>query len=369
MVAIDFGNVAGVNMLRPGALGKTLFSRFDGFDFRAGEYSAGIGRLEIPSTSNAAAYVLAYGTWGFMPNGTPSDNSTAYAIEVWDSRGYRIVVDGFSVFFPTLRGALEDKNLSALFSGHALEILGAKDFSDTLAGGSLADEICGYGGNDVLLGNAGNDTLNGMGGRDTMTGGIGNDDYYVNHDDDVIKEVSGGGIDLAIVSIDYTLPQFVDDLGLLLTAGAIDGTGNSLANFMAGNGSVNTLEGLGGDDTLFGSGGDDVLNGGADDDSLVGGNGTDLLRIFGNVDFRTIGNGRVVNIERLDLREGEHRLTLTQSDVLAMSPTDDIRVFGDGLDTVNIAGAQSAGVPVADGFTRYRIGAATLYIDSDIQVI
>src|SRR5688572_1927706 len=116
MVTIDFGNFAGVNMLRPGALGKLVLSRFDGFDFRTGGYDPVIGELEIPSTSNAAAYVLAYGGWGFTADGTPSDASTAHAIEVWDSRGSRIVIDGFGVFFPTLRNALEGRNLSSLYA-------------------------------------------------------------------------------------------------------------------------------------------------------------------------------------------------------------------------------------------------------------
>jgi Ca2+-binding RTX toxin-like protein len=401
-VVIDFGDFAGVNMGRPLALGGAVFRDFDTFNFTTGGFTDPV--LQIPNTSNPAsrtAYVLGYGNWGFNPDGSPTDSSTVFALEVWvpgaspGTFAYRIVMDGFNVFFPTFRDALLDGDLRPLYAGQELEILGTKSFSDTLVGGTQDDGIFGYGGHDVLIGNGGNDTLDGMGGRDTMTGGNGHDDYVVNHIDDVISEVSGGGIDLAVTSIDYTLPQFVEDLAILRTAGALDGTGNAHRNFMAGNASVNTLQGLAGDDTLVGIGGDDVLEGGDDDDSLVGGNGndtllggsgndtihlgagdlcdggagTDTLRIFGNPDLRDVGNDRLLNIERIDLRIENHRFTLTEGDVLAMSPTGEIKVLGDRFDTVNIVGIQSTGTPAGARFTSYTIGAATLIIDSDIQVL
>jgi serralysin len=68
----------------------------------------------------------------------------------------------------------------------------------------------------------------------------------------------------------------VENLELYL-GGAINGTGNSLNNGIAGNNSVNSLSGLAGHDTLHGQGGNDVLNGGTGNDTLRGGLGADII--------------------------------------------------------------------------------------------
>jgi Ca2+-binding RTX toxin-like protein len=59
---------------------------------------------------------------------------------------------------------------------------------------------------------------------------------------------------------------------LILTGGALVGTGNALANVIAGNAGNNTLSGLDGGD---------ILNGGGGNDRLDGGNGNDVLQ-FGS---------------------------------------------------------------------------------------
>jgi Ca2+-binding RTX toxin-like protein len=122
---------------------------------------------------------------------------------------------------------------------------------------------------NILLGNAAANTLNGMGGADTMKGGGGNDTYYVDHDDDVVDEswsttILGievkhdyGGIDKVVSSIDgYQLPDYVENLTLSGT-GAINGTGNKLANTLIGNSAINILNGGTGNDILTGGGGAD----------------------------------------------------------------------------------------------------------------
>ena len=91
-VAIDFGNVAGVNMQKPAALGQRVLADFTGFDYRTGDFNQPLGRLEIPSTNDPAAFVLAYGAWAFNDNRTPTDNSTVFAIDVRGPDGYRIAV-------------------------------------------------------------------------------------------------------------------------------------------------------------------------------------------------------------------------------------------------------------------------------------
>ena len=133
---------------------------------------------------------------------------------------------------------------------------------------------------NVLNGYGGNDTLDGGGGIDMMSGGFGNDTYYVDNAQDIVIEDEvnplTGGIDRVISSVSWTLGANVERLNLA-EAGAIDGTGNTLANVLNGNSSANVLSGLAGNDVLRGFAGDDTLIGGLGKDTLVGGTGADTF--------------------------------------------------------------------------------------------
>ena len=401
MVAIDFGNVAGVNMSRPRALGRAILSDFDLFNFTSGRFDPVEGILEIPNHTVPGAItasVLAYGDFAFNLDGTPTGDSAVFAIEARVPGGYRIIVDGIDVSFAELESALLSRNLSPLWSGAPLEVLGTASFGDTLVGGNLEDEIYGYGGNDVLFGNGGNDYLDGMAGRDTMAGGRGNDEYAVNRASDVIDEAAGGGIDLAVTKVDYVLPQFVEDLGMRDGGGAISGRGNELDNFMTGNVWGNRLAGLSGADTMAGFEGSDILDGGGGRDYLDGGDGADRLRggagddrLFwdaadrtvdggagvdtlrvstGGLDLRQVDNDAILDIERITLvGTGVDTLALSVRDVLDISSTTDVlKVLGGAGDIVN-APNTFVEMGTVDGYTRYKALGATLWIDSDIAVI
>jgi Ca2+-binding RTX toxin-like protein len=152
----------------------------------------------------------------------------------------------------------------------------------TIGVGSLiADSITGGAMADKLYGLAGNDILNGGGGGDKMLGGTGNDIYTVNHAADTITELSGQGVDLVKSSVSHKLGANVEKL-TLTGSGAINGTGNPLANVLIGNGAANKLYGLGGNDTLNGGAGNDLLTGGTGKDYLTSGTGNDIF------DFNTI---------------------------------------------------------------------------------
>ena len=148
---------------------------------------------------------------------------------------------------------------------------------DTLNGEIGDDLLFGELGNDILNGGAGNDRLDGGIGVDTMAGGTGNDIYWVDNAMDVVTELAGAGVDLVNSTVTHTLAANVENLQLLDLGGAINGTGNGLANEMTGNAFDNVLSGLGGNDVLRGGFGNDTLQGGDGGDRLFGGFGADTM--------------------------------------------------------------------------------------------
>jgi Ca2+-binding RTX toxin-like protein len=157
------------------------------------------------------------------------------------------------------------------------DVIGGLAGEDDLDGGDGDDTLDGGDDNDTLTGGAGSDYLKGGAGDDAMTGGTGNDTYVVDSAGDTTDETGGDGVDLVITRVDWTLGADIENLTLGSAGGAIDGTGNDLANVITGNASVNTLTGGLGDDTLSGAGGNDVLNGNEGLDNLDGGNGDDFM--------------------------------------------------------------------------------------------
>ena len=74
----------------------------------------------------------------------------------------------------------------------------------------------------------------------------------------VSEDFTAQGDDKVFSSISYTFGANVEDLALLDSGGAINGTGNGLANDIYGNDSDNTLDGGAGDDRMVGNGGNDT---------------------------------------------------------------------------------------------------------------
>lgn len=78
-------------------------------------------------------------------------------------------------------------------------------------------------------------------------------------------------------SVSYSISgQFIENLTLQET-GNVNGTGNSLANAIAGNAGNNTLSGLEGNDIINGLVGQDVIYGDVGNDTLIGGAGNDTF--------------------------------------------------------------------------------------------
>ena len=141
-------------------------------------------------------------------------------------------------------------------SGADDALLGGND-NDVLNGGSGNDGLAGGNGNDKLTGGEGDDTLIGGAGKDTMVGGKGDDTYIVEDIGDTVTELAGQGVDTVDSRlVSYTLGATVENLDL--GTGAVNGTGNALANDITGNVSDNKLDGGGGDDAINAGDGKDT---------------------------------------------------------------------------------------------------------------
>lgn len=138
---------------------------------------------------------------------------------------------------------------------------------------------------DTMLGSASNERFEGKGNADVFKGGVGDDTYLVDNDEQQVVERAREGIDTIESYISYALPDNVENLKLL--AASTVGTGNGLANRMAGSSGNDVLNGKGGIDYLVGGGGDDVFvfEIGAGSDTVADFNSTtteaDTLRFVG----------------------------------------------------------------------------------------
>ena len=191
---------------------------------------------------------------------------------------------------------------SAIDAGAGNDTVIGSSSNDLLTGGLGDDVLSGLAGSDRLNGGAGNDLLDGGSGSDTMMGGLGDDRYIVNNRGDAVREGSDEGRDVVEASINYQLPDAVEDLVLTGTA-AISGIGNSLANILTGNGANNTLSGGEGNDTLLGMAGSDRLDGGAGADKLTGGAGRDVF-LFANMPIVS-RSGSADSVTDFSAREGD----------------------------------------------------------------
>jgi Ca2+-binding RTX toxin-like protein len=159
--------------------------------------------------------------------------------------------------------------------------------NDTVDGGAGNDKLYGKTGNDLFIGGSGDDylsgldgvdTLDGGSGSDSMNGGAGNDTYVVDNAGDVVSETStvATEIDTVQSNLTYTLGANLENLTLTGTS-AIDGTGNTLNNFITGNTANNSLTGVDGVDTLDGGSGSDSMSGGTGNDTYVVDNVGDVV--------------------------------------------------------------------------------------------
>jgi len=131
---------------------------------------------------------------------------------------------------------------------------------NVITGNTGNNSLNGSSGNDTLSGAEGNDSLNGGSGNDSLIGGAGNDLYTVDSPTDKISETStiATEIDSVSSSVHWTLGANLEKLTLTGST-AINGTGNGMANTIAGNTGNNLLDGGSGKDILSGGAGLDIF--------------------------------------------------------------------------------------------------------------
>jgi trimeric autotransporter adhesin len=247
------------------------------------------------------------------------------------------------------------------------------DGNDALDGGNGGigeDTLFGGAGNDTLKGGNGNDALDGGTGSDAMVGGKGDDTYVVLESGDKVTELAGQGTDTIESHVNLTLGANVENLILVFASGAINGTGNILANNIIGNEVANKLDGGGGNDILAGRDGLDTLQGGAGDDELFGDGEVDLLKGGAGNDILDGGSGADIlfgeaggDVFRYAI-EGESELPELGGDI--------INDFQSGADKIDVSDLLNAfDIDPADAFTDQhvlfgKVGADTLLqFDSD----
>ena len=164
--------------------------------------------------------------------------------------------------------------------------------------------------------------------------------------------------------------------------GAVMFLGTNGDDALTGTASAESFVSAQGNDTITSGGGADVVRAGEGNDvvrlpsldfaDVDAGSGTDTLVLLDDghvLDLTTTANSKLTGIETIDLTgSGDNTLELSALDLLHLSDTtNELTANGNSGDTVNLGGVWDDG-GAAGGYHTYSQGAATLLVDTDIDV-
>jgi VCBS repeat-containing protein len=245
------------------------------------------------------------------------------------------------------------------FAGDDVLSGGAQD--DRLDGGRGADTLDGGDGDDLLAGGleadlldagAGDDRLDGQGGADTMAGGDGDDAYVVDDAGDVVVELAGGGQDVVVTTVDWTVAAEVERIVVSGSAG-LAVQGNALANFMVGAAGADSIAGGAGDDRIIGNAGEDTLISDGGRDILSGGADADAFRLLDAIGAADLITG---------YRGAEDRIEVSAAVFgIALAPGEDLVAAGLAIDSATGLATSAAGT----GQFVWQAATGTLFWDAD----
>jgi hypothetical protein len=217
--------------------------------------------------------------------------------------------------------------------------------ADVLVGRPGANAVAGLGGNDLL------DGVNGV----AMNGGSGNDVYIVESATDTVSESGGSGTDTVVAYVDHTLGAGLEHL--LLRGSAVNGTGNTASNTVAGHAGTNVLNGKAGADSLTGGGGTNTFV----FDSTVGG--------FDTVTDWTAANDTLrFSMAALHVGDSDTLVEngLVRSAAGGFAPNAEVVIFTS--DIVGTITAAAAAAKIGSATAAYATGAHALFaVDNGTQ--
>lgn len=234
-----------------------------------------------------------------------------------DKGGYDIVKSSFSFDLSTNGAFVEE--LILLSDRHAISGIG-NDIDNKITGNYL------------------NNVIDGRQGKDTMVGAGGNDTYFIDDLDDVVKDTSG--LNDAVISSKAftTLIAGIEHYTFNITDNLVF-TGTTASNLIASGSGDDSLAGLAGNDTLNGGAGKDVLEGGAGKDTYVIDNDDDVIIETGS----DIGDA-VISNKDVDLRLAR----FANIENAGLSGLDNLNIIGTAANNV-LTGNDNDQVPEDEG--------------------
>ena len=218
--------------------------------------------IEILSTDNAAAATALTLTGNELAQ-TINGNAGVNTLVGLGGNDIYTVANAATVVTEAAAGGTDTVITSVTYTlgaGQEIEVLQTNNAAGTgaldLTGNLLAQTITG---------NAGLNTLSdgGAGASDTLVGLAGNDTFLVNNAGTIVTEAASGGSDTVTSSVTYSLGAG-SEIEFLQTnnaagAGAINFTGNILAQTITGNAGINFIDGKLGNDIMAGGNGADTF--------------------------------------------------------------------------------------------------------------